>query len=337
MDDKDSPVLVTGGSGYVASALVQGLLRDGYSVRTTVRSLKNHKKVAPLRALQQDFPGKLELFEADLLEPRSFDAAMVGCSVVHHVASPFRMLEKIVDGQKEMVEPALEGVRSVLGSVERTPTVRRVKMQDQTLSEEYFNESSTVEHDPYHYSKVLAEKEAWKLYEAQETKRWHLVAINPGLVLGPSLTSASESGSLFLLDELLSGQLFFGVPDLNFVLVDVRDVVAAHSAAQKVESAHGRYIVAQDRMTPFLEMAKVARSQATGFRKVLIPTHKIPTWVVRLVGPLFGLNSKFIREHIGIRFSVNNQRSITELGVSYRPVEETLRDHSESWAKMRAK
>ena len=33
-----SPVLVTGGSGYVGTQLIAALLRDGTGVRTTVRS-----------------------------------------------------------------------------------------------------------------------------------------------------------------------------------------------------------------------------------------------------------------------------------------------------------
>jgi nucleoside-diphosphate-sugar epimerase len=355
MSSSTAPVLVTGGSGFIACTLVKALLEDGQTVHTTVRSLKNQEKTAPLRALQQSFPNKLQLFEADLLKPGSFDSSMVGCSIVHHVASPFRMPERISNGLKEMVEPALEGVRSVLGSVERTPTVRRVvltstvgaifgtyidvieKMENQTLSEAYFNESSSVEHEPYHYSKVLAEKEAWKIYEAQSPKRWDLVSINPGLVLGPQITPSSESGSLFLLNELISGQLFFGVPDLSFLLVDIRDVVAAHCSAAKGSSARGRYIVSHDRTTTFLEMAQILRKQASGFRRLLIPNHTIPTWLLRIIGPLFGLDSRFIREHIGIRFSVDNKRCVSELGVKYTPLELTLQDHYQSWMVMRGK
>ena len=40
-----------------------------------------------------------------------------------HVASPFRMPEKIKDGRREMVDPALLGTRNALAAIERTPTV----------------------------------------------------------------------------------------------------------------------------------------------------------------------------------------------------------------------
>src|SRR2546430_9330208 len=119
-------VLVTGGSGFVGCHLVGRLLERGYRVRTTVRSVANSAKVAPLTALQGRFPGRLELFEADLLVEGAFDEAMKGCEVVFHVASPFFMPEKIKDGQRDMVEPALVGTRNVVGSVERTPSVRRL-------------------------------------------------------------------------------------------------------------------------------------------------------------------------------------------------------------------
>ncbi|WP_267459698.1 NAD-dependent epimerase/dehydratase family protein [Xanthomonas euvesicatoria] len=171
------------------------------------------------------------MFEADLLVPGSFAGAMQGCSVVHHVASPFLMPEKIKNGRTQLLEPALQGVRNVLTTVNATSSVGRVvltstigaifgdyrdvlDMPGQTLSEAFFNTTSSLDHNPYHYSKVVAEQEAWAMSRAQQ--RWDLVCINPGLVLGPSPAAGSDSGSLFLLDELMRGLFFYGVPDLSF-------------------------------------------------------------------------------------------------------------------------
>jgi dihydroflavonol-4-reductase len=188
--------VVTGGSGFTASHLVQQLLQQRQKVHATVRSLSNEVKSRHLKEMQAEYPGQLELFEADLLVPGSFDAAMCGCSAVHHVASPFLLPEKIRDGEKQLIWPALEGTRNVLSSVDRTDSVSRVvltstigaifgdysdvlQMRDQTLAEEYVNTTSTAESNPYHYTKVLAETEAWRLCGAQT--RWSLVAINPGM------------------------------------------------------------------------------------------------------------------------------------------------------------
>lgn len=48
------------------------LLKKGFSVRGTVRSLKNPGKVNPLKSLAEGKPGKLELVEADLLKPETW-------------------------------------------------------------------------------------------------------------------------------------------------------------------------------------------------------------------------------------------------------------------------
>ncbi|KAK7027237.1 hypothetical protein VNI00_015326 [Paramarasmius palmivorus] len=348
-----APHLVTGGSGFIALHLVKQLLESGYTVHATVRSLKNEKKVAPLKTLQDAHPGRLHLFEADLLKPGSFGPAMKGCEVVHHVASPFLMAEKIKDGQRQCIEPALEGTRNVLQSVNETESVRRVvmtstaeqvgaifsdyidvyEMENKTLHERYWNTKGSATDNPYHYSKVLAEQEAWRIASAQS--HWTLVTILPGLVLGPSLSPDSESGSLYLIDELLRGELFFGVPDLSFTTVDVRDVATAHIRAAEVPGANGRYIVCEKEMTSFLDVAKVFKRVHK--RPYVIPGHQIPTMVVRVLGPLFGLSQQWISRNVGVRFQVDNRRTSEELGLKYRSLQETLEEHYKSWCEMRSR
>jgi hypothetical protein len=79
------PVLVTGATGYIAGNIIDLLIRKGYSVRGTVRSLTDDKSVQ----LQKDFPS-LQLFQADLLHDGSFQSAIDGCRFVLHTASPFQ-------------------------------------------------------------------------------------------------------------------------------------------------------------------------------------------------------------------------------------------------------
>ncbi|WP_369167179.1 NAD-dependent epimerase/dehydratase family protein [Streptomyces sp. R28] len=347
--DGSTGVLVTGGSGFVGSHLVKRLLERGYRVHATVRSTAGAAKVRPLREMQEARPDQLSLFEADLLKKGSFDEAMTGCRVVFHVASPFRMPEKIKDGRRDMVDPALLGTRNVLAAVERTPTVDRLvltstvgaifgdyadvlAMDDAVLSERYFNTTSTVENNPYHYAKTLAERAAWDAEAAQG--RWRMVSVNPGLILGPSLTPASESGSLFLLEELFKGYFCYGAPDFSFTTADVREVADAHIAAAENPDAKGRYIVADRTMTSFHEMSRIIRTRYP--RDLRLPRTALPHWPVRVLGPAFGLTQDYMRKHLGIRFRVDNSRSVNELGVTYRPIEETVLDHYEAWRSQRS-
>lgn len=351
-----SKVLVTGGTSYIGSRVVLRLLEAGYTVHTTVRRLSHTRKLQPLVAMQEKYPGRLELFEANLLRPGAFEEPMRGCATVHHVASPFKLPEHIKDGQTEMLEPALDGVRNVLDAVTKTESVTRViltstigaiagdyadvldKMKDGVMSEAYFQNSSSLTHNPYHYSKVESEKEAWRVFEQQgAVKRWTLVALCPGLVLGPSLVpyAESESGSLRLLHDMMKGELWFGAPKLNFCLVDVREVAEAHLQAMEKPETHGRYIIARHEMTSYLEIANVLRPIHR--KPLLLPKYETPTVAVRLIGWAFGLTQYWIRRNMDIRFKVDNSRSIQELGISYRPVDEMITEHYRSWAEQQRK
>ena len=317
-------------------------------MRATVRPGTSADRRQALLSLADTRPGSLGLHEADLGARDGFDDAVAGCRTVFHVASPFLLPEQITDPEREVLLPAIDGTRHVLGAVADAPSVRRVvltstvgavfgdyadvrEMPGGVLREDVFNTSSTLANNPYHYAKTLAEREAWRLARAQQ--RWDLVAVNPGLVLGPTLWPGSSSGSLFLMDELFAGRLFFGVPDISFTVVDVREVAYAHVAAAEQPEANGRYLLAHREMVSMHDIARIVRGNgATGWR---VPRHRVPDWAVRLVGPQFGLTPDYLRGHLGIRFTVDNQRGIDELGVAYRPVADTVRDHWTAWREQR--
>ncbi|CAH0035677.1 unnamed protein product, partial [Clonostachys rhizophaga] len=332
--------LVTGASGYIALHIINFLLQDGWTVHGTVRSLKNPEKLKPILALDKGSPGTLRLFEADLLDAGSFLESMQGCDVVIHVASPCLMPEHVKDPQRQLITPALEGTRNVLESVNKTPYVRRVvltsseivmrgdaneafSMENHTIHESYWNVTSSISHNAYAYSKTLAEREAWKMADAQ--KRWKLVTICPSAVVGPSLTPNSASASLDLIEQIMNGSMIFGVPDMYIPMVDVREVALAHVRAAKVPEARGRYLLSSHEATGLLEIALIIRS----FHKYpwIIPFWKLPDWIVRLTAPLVGVTRRYIDCNIGIKFMVDNSRSKTELGIDYRSLDESLTDH----------
>jgi nucleoside-diphosphate-sugar epimerase len=336
--DTTRPVLVTGASGYIASWIVKDLLEAGRTVHATVRDPGKASSVGHLQAIADQAPGTLKLFRAELLEPRSYDAAAEGCELVMHTASPF-LIGGFDDANEALVRPAVEGTRNVLETCNRTASVKRVvlttsiaavfgdnqdlrKVPGGVFTEAHWNTSSSVHHQPYSYSKVAAEREAWKIARAQT--RWDLVCINPAFVLGPSLTKTSQSTSIETLQNLGSGRLRTGVPRLMFSVVDVRDVARAHLLAGDTPAANGRHIVAAQEMS-LLDMARVL---APRFPAYPLPKMEIPKLAAWLFGPLTaGISRKFVSTNVGWPLRLDNSRSRRELGLSYRPVEQTLTEH----------
>ena len=121
-----SRICVTGAAGFIAGHVIVDLLDDGHAVNATVRDLSNDAKRTHLDALKEQYPGKLELFEADLLEPGSLDAALEGCDALIHTAAAVVLAAP--DPQKQIIDVAVKGTQNVLDSVARTPSIKRIVM-----------------------------------------------------------------------------------------------------------------------------------------------------------------------------------------------------------------
>lgn len=331
-------VLVTGASGYIAGWIVKYLLEEGHTVHATVRDPEKASSVAHLQKIATDAPGTLRLFKADLLDAASFDAAMQGCSVVMHTASPF-VLSGFKDANEALVRPAVEGTRHVLEAAKRCATVQRVVLTSsiaavmgdnadlaatgrEAFTEEDWNVTSSVEHNPYQYSKVAAEREAWKIQATQT--QWDLVTINPGMVYGPALTRSSRSASIDTMRQLGDGRLLVGVPDLAYGVVDVREVARAHVLAAFTPAAQGRHILIAEAIT-MLGIARILRGRY-GF-KYPFPFFVVPKPLAWLFGPMVGpVTRRFISRNVGHKVKFDNRRS-RALGVAYRPLQQTFEEH----------
>lgn len=340
--DPKAPVLVTGATGYVAGRLVEKLLAEGHTVHAAVRDPDDAGKLHYLDALAAEAPGpspptsSIRYFEADLLRPGSYAEAMAGCELVFHTASPFTL--DVRDPVKELIEPAKLGTRNVLEEAGRTPSVKRVVLTSSCaaiygdnadleatpngiFTEEVWNTSSSVEHQPYSYSKTLAEREAWEIAGRQD--RWDLVAVNPSLVLGPGINPHGTSESFQILEQFGDGTLKTGVPRCGFGVVDVRDVAEGHYRAGYTPAAQGRYIVS-GHDSDLADLAAILRPRFGD--RYPIPTRILPKWLVWLVGPILnkGTTRKFVARNMGLPWRGDNRKSVRELGLSYRPLEETV-------------
>ena len=335
--DKNKPILVTGGTGYLASWIVKQLLDNGYHVNTTVRNKSDQIKYRHLLDIASKSKGQLSIYEADLLLNHSFQEAMNGCELVIHTASPFK-ISGIKNADKELIQPALQGTRNVLFSANDSKSVKRVvltssivamagdaidvtKLNNGVLNEQSWNTTSSADHQAYPYSKTMAEKEAWTI--ARKQNRWDLVVINPGFILGPSLSQRTDSTSIDMMIQLLSGKFRTGVPEGDQAVVDVRDVAQAHILAGLTASASGRHLTAAHQKD-FLAISNVIGQQYPNYR---LPKKYVPKWLFKLLGPIMGFSRKFVKLNVGYDFVFDNSYIKEDLKISFTPFEKTINDH----------
>ena len=346
--DRSRPVLVTGATGYVAGWLVKKLLEEGLTVHAAVRNPDDDAKLKCLKDIGVKAPGAIKFFRSDLMIGGSYDEAMNGCELVYHTASPF--ISYVKDPVRDLLEPAVNGTRNVLESANRVPSVKRVVLTSSCASiygdnidlantpngvytEEVWNTTSSLEHQAYFYSKVMAEKEAWKIN--REQSRWDMVVINPSLVIGPAVNPFSITSESFkILKQFGDGSTKTGVPVLGIGVVDVRDLAWAHFQAGFVPEAEGRNIISGHNTT-FLEMAEALVRDFGD--KYPIPRKELPKFMVWLFGPMLNkiLTRKYISRNVGYPFNADNSKGIKSLGVTYRPLEESMIDTFKQMAEQK--
>ncbi len=335
-EEHNTTILVTGGSGYLASWIIKTLIDKGIRVHTTVRNPDDDTKIEHLKKLAHS--DLITFFKADLLEHGSFQKSMAGCDMVIHTASPF-FVSGFKDAQKELIDPAKLGTRNVLETANKIDSVNRVVLTssvvaiygdakealskpDNSFTAEDWNSTSTLDHQPYSLSKTLAEKEAWSIARQQE--RWDLVTINPGFIIGPSLSKRKDSFSIDTMMSYANGKYRPGVPQVYMGSADVRDVAQAHVNACLNKEAKGRYILVSKTIT-LMDIAKIIKKRIPG--KYPLPMMISPKFVYWLLAPLFGFTRKYASLNTGYPIYFDNSPSKNDLKISYRSIEDTVSDH----------
>ena len=86
-------VLVTGGSGFIGSALVKALLAKGWAVR--VLDDNSRGSMRRLRGLEND----IEFIQGDIRDPNAVLEAVDGVDEVHHLAFVNGIFDRLPAGQ----------------------------------------------------------------------------------------------------------------------------------------------------------------------------------------------------------------------------------------------
>ena len=331
-DGDGKTVLVTGGSGYLGGWCIVELLRRGYRVRTTVRNASREHEVHAAVDSEVDSHHNLTVHQADLLSDDHWDHVIEGCDYVLHVASPLPVSQP--KDPDELILPAREGTERVVSraldaGVERvvlTSSVAAIRggNEGRALDESMWTDLSSPDLTPYVQSKTIAEQAAWGL-AAEREARERLAAVNPTVIIGPTL-SDDTSASLEVIQRLLKG--IPAIPRLSFGFVDVRDVADLEIRAMTAPEAGGERFVANTKSLWMSDVAEVLR-QRLGERASKVPTRIAPDLLVRAMA-LFDGGIRSFKSSLGKRTDYRTTKAQDVLGWSPRPIEDTIAESAES-------
>lgn len=333
--NRPSRVVVTGASGFVGSEVVRQLLESGRTVRGTVRNVADPGRYAFLTQLPGAENG-LELVAADLARPESFVEAVAGCDGVIHTASPYIVNPE--DAERDLVRPAVDGTLGVLEAAAVSGSVRRVVItssmaaisdeprEGHVFTEADWNASSSLTRNPYYFSKAEAERAAWRFVrEARSPLSFDIVVINPFMVIGPSV-SPKLNTSNGVIRDILMGQ-YPGLMSLSWGFVDVRDVARAHLEALDRVEAEGRFLVATESRT-MKQVVRLLRARGydDGFKLPRLDfSGAVGTWLAKSAAWTQPSGTRsFLKTHLGKVMAFDNRKARNELGLSLRPVDDTI-------------
>lgn len=325
-------VFVSGATGFIASHLVERLLAAGYLVRGSVRTLSDPTRTAHL----EELPGsedRLQLVEVDLTTPGAFRGHLDDCDVVFHTASPYRL--DTMDPRRDLLEPALQGTRAMLEACLDVPRLRRLVLTSSiaaitdrprdgyVFTEKDWNTTSSLDDNPYQFSKVRAEREAWSFMDRHRPD-WDLIVINPAVVIGPSMTSVLNTSNGII--SALLGGIYPGIVSIGFPLVDVRDVAEAHVRAMTTPTASGRYVCSAETVTARRIVTLLRENGYDRFSLPRLPLdNAVGTALMKLASWTQGRGTgQYLRSNLGPPLVFDNGRIRRELGMTFRDVDHTI-------------
>ena len=326
-------VLVTGASGFIAEHCIIELLKNGYSVKGSLRSMNREQEVRDAVKTETD-DAKLEFCKLDLLEDDGWEDAMWDCDYLMHVASPF-VIEDPKD-ENELIKPAKEGTLRALNAAKKAG-IKRVVLTSSVAAVNSHMMSGTSDHTtwtdinskyvtPYQKSKTIAEKAAWDFYNNQDnSNKMEMAVINPGGVMGPQLGNDLGGASTQIVSQLISGK-FPMIPALSFPFIDVRDVAILHLKAMTTPEADGkRFIAAHSEPTWMYEVAEVL--SAAGYEKIKLK--KAPSFMLKLIG-LFDNKTKSLVPMLDKYVPCDNSQTVKVLNWEPMPWEQAFIEHAKS-------
>ena len=242
--------LVTGGTGFVGSAVVRALLGTGHDVRVLVRPRSDRRNLADLA---------IEVVEGSLEDAPSLARAVAGCRYLFHAAADYRLW---VPDPAQMFRANVEGTRILMGAaldagIERvvyTSSVATLGLISEGTADEETPSKLEDMVGPYKRSKFQAEE---VVRDLATTRGLPAIIVNPSTPVGPWDRKPTPTGRLIL--EAARGKMP-GYVDTGLNIVHVDDVAAGHLAAAEMGCVGERYILGGENLSLATILDEVARA-----------------------------------------------------------------------------
>lgn len=323
-----SLAFVTGATGLLGNNLVRELLADGWRVRALVRS--------PEKAARQFAGLDVEIVKGDMLDVAGFANALYGVDAVFHSAAFFRDSYKGGSHWPALKAANVDGTRALLAEGYRAGVRRFVHVSSiavLTGAPGAVIDETMLRHerdaDDYYRSKILSDREVLGFLDAHPDV-WAAMVL-PGWMHGPGDIGPTSAGQTVL--DVAAGRLP-GLPPGSFSVVDARDVARAMILANARGRRGERYLAAGRHMT----MADLVPliGAATGTKA---PTRRIPQALFYLIAAGNEVYARLTGRPVLLSWAMARTvareadrsrydpgKSQRELGLTFRPVAETLAD-----------
>ncbi len=251
---------IIGGSGYIGSYVTQKYLKEGYKVKVSVTDISKKKKYQHLHQLEH--AGNLDIVQADVMNIESLEAFIDGCDIVIHGGTPFQL--DVKDVTKDLFDPTIKGTENFLKLIQQSNTVKKVvlvasvasfntgyplpvegKPADYLYTEDDEPHLNTEGH-PYAQAKYHADQVVRKFINDNPDTGVEIVSVYPTGVMGPALSNRDDSTSMglqYLFKNRIAPNPFVQMlydHDMEFAIVDVRDVAEGIYRATTTTGLHGK-------------------------------------------------------------------------------------------------
>jgi Nucleoside-diphosphate-sugar epimerases len=307
-------VFVTGGSGFIGSAVVRQLLATGHRVRCLLRPTSRTDRIDGL---------PVERVHGDVRSAETIAAGMDGCDATVHLASVSSWNDINSPALTEVVE---EGTRHVLAAAARSPGHRVVFVSSATAvngseTAELFDERSSFTLDDPALAYAHAKHRAENICREYFSQGVPVVIVNPGEVYGPGDTAFITAGNL--VDFAKSNPVLVCAGGTS--VVHVNDVAAGIVAALDKGRPGERYILAGDNLT-IRELAELCLELLQRRTRIVTLPNGFIRWMTRLATHLhlpLPYNALVIPYATRYWF-VDGSKARQDLGVEFRNARETL-------------